>query len=48
MPVQNGTVTENNFEYAYVFVGYPVKAFVLQSAGIYFADVIANGEVLNS
>jgi len=48
LPVQNETTIENNFAHAYVFVGYPVKAFVLHSAGNYYSNIIVNWETLNT
>lgn len=48
VPVQNETVTENNLAWAYVYVGFAVKAFVLHSAGTYYVDIIKNWEVLNT
>jgi subtilase family serine protease len=47
LPVDNETTLENNFAQAYVFVGYPVKAFVLHSAGNYYSNIIVNWETLN-
>lgn len=48
VPVPDETVTENNVVWAYVYVGFPVKAVVLDSAGNYLADAISNWEVLNT
>ena len=48
VPVSGEMVTENNIVWAYVYVGFPVKAVVLDSAGNYIADIISNWEVLNT
>ncbi|MEA2090717.1 MAG: S8 family serine peptidase [Thermoproteota archaeon] len=47
-PVPGETITENNVVWAYVYVGFPMKAFVLDSAGTEFADIINTWQVLNT
>jgi thermitase len=47
-PVQGETDLENNALSKFIYVGTPVKAVVLRSAGNVIGDVIANWQVLNT
>jgi len=48
VPVPGETNIANNVLSKYIYVGFPVKAVVLHSAGNIFGDIIANWQVLNS
>ncbi len=48
VPVLGEANVENNVLSKYVFVGFPVKAVVLHSAGNVFGDIISNWQVLNN
>lgn len=48
VPVENETDVQNNAVSRYVYVGFPVKAVVLQSAGNILSNIIANWQVLNA
>jgi thermitase len=48
VPVENETMTENNVASTYVYVGYPVKAFVLDSAGTDFPGIISTWQALST
>jgi len=48
VPVPGETNLENNVLWKYIYVGFPVEAFVLHSAGKVFGDIITNWQVLNS
>ena len=45
-PVPEETSIENNVFWKYIYVGFPVKAVVLHSAGNVIGDIIANWHVL--
>jgi len=47
-PVPGETNIENNVLWKYIYVGVPVKAVVLHSAGTFRSDVITNWQVLNN
>jgi thermitase len=47
-PVAGETNLQNNVVSKYVYVGSPVKAFVLRSAGNYYSEIITNWQVLNN
>jgi len=46
-PVLGETMVENNVVWKYIYVGFPVKAVVLDSAGTDVGDVIATWQALN-
>jgi thermitase len=48
VPVENETMTENNVAGTYVYVGYPVKAFVLDSAGTDFPGIVSTWQTLST
>ena len=48
VPVQNETAVENNIVSTFIYVGVPIKAVVLQSAGNIVPEVISNWQVLNT
>jgi thermitase len=48
VPVLGETSVENNAFWKYIYVGVPVKAVVLHSAGNIRGDIITNWQVLNS
>jgi thermitase len=48
VPVPSETSLENNVLWEYIYVGFPVKAVVLHSAGNIIGDIITNWQVLNS
>jgi len=48
VPVENETVTANNLESAYVYIGVPVKAFVLDSAGTDNSGIISTWQLLTT
>jgi len=48
VPVPGETSLENNVVWKYIYVGFPVKAVVLHSAGNIISDIITNWQVLNS
>jgi len=47
LPVQNETIIENNVASVFLYVGFPIKAVVLQSAGNIIPEIITNWQVLN-
>jgi subtilisin family serine protease len=47
-PVTGEENIENNVMSTYIYVGTPVKAFVLRSAGNVIPDIVANWQVLNT
>lgn len=47
-PVPGETSLENNVVWKHIFVGFPVKAVVLNSAGNVLGNIITNWQVLNS
>ncbi|MDH7477382.1 MAG: S8 family serine peptidase, partial [Candidatus Bathyarchaeota archaeon] len=47
VPVPDETIVENNMVSKYIYVGFPVKAVVLDSAGTDIGEVIATWQVLN-
>jgi|GEM_PF-1264058 len=48
VPVPGETSIENNVVWEYIYVGFPVKAVVLHSAGNILGDIITNWQVLNT
>ena len=48
VPVPGETSLENNVLWKYIYVGFPVKAVVLHSAGNIQGSIITNWQVLNS
>lgn len=48
VPVPGETNVENNVLWKYIYVGFPIKAVVLHSAGNVYSDIITNWQVLNS
>ena len=48
VPVLGETILENNMLQKYIYVGFPVKAVVLHSAGNVFSEIITNWQVLNN
>jgi len=48
IPVANEENVENNVLSTNIYVGHPVKAFVLRSAGNIIPDIVTNWQVLNS
>ncbi len=48
VPVPGETSIENNVVRTYVYVGFPVKAVVLHSAGNVYSEIITNWQALNS
>lgn len=48
IPVENETVIRNNLECVFVYVGYPLKAFVLDSAGTDFPGIVSTWQVLST
>jgi len=48
VPVPSETNLENNVLWKYIYVGFPVKAVVLHSAGNIYSDIITNWQVLNN
>ncbi|RLI03228.1 hypothetical protein DRO30_01405, partial [Candidatus Bathyarchaeota archaeon] len=48
VPVPGETILENNVLQKYIYVGFPVKAVVLHSAGNIFSNIITNWQVLNN
>lgn len=48
VPVQGETNVENNELWKFIYVGFPVKAVVLHSAGNFYSDIITNWQVLSS
>jgi len=48
IPVENETVILNNLECVFVYVGYPLKVFVLDSAGTDFPGIISTWQVLST
>jgi thermitase len=48
VPAPNETVTANNVVWTNIYVGFPTKAVVLDSAGNYYPDTISNWEALNT
>jgi len=48
VPVYGETDLENNILEKYIYVGHPLKAVVLHSAGNVFSEIITNWDVLNS
>jgi trehalose utilization protein len=48
VPVTGETSLENNVLWEYIYVGFPVKAVVLHSAGSIYSEIITNWQVLNS
>ena len=48
VPVENEEITENNVASTYVYIGYPVKAFVLDSAGTDFSGIISTWQSLST
>jgi thermitase len=48
VPVLNETSLENNVLWKYIYVGFPVKAVVLRSAGNIYSQIITNWQVLNT
>jgi thermitase len=48
VPVENETATMNNLEWAYVYIGVPVKAFVLDSAGTDNSGIISTWQLLTT
>jgi len=48
VPVPGEANTENNVVSKYIYVGFPVKAVVLHSAGNVYGDIITNWQVLNN
>jgi len=48
VPVTGETSLENNVLWEYIYVGFPVKAVVLHSAGNIYSEIITNWQVLNS
>lgn len=47
-PLPNEVDAENNIVWRYVYVGFPIKAVVLHSAGNIVDEIIANWKVLNN
>ena len=47
-PVENETRTRNNIAWTYIYVGYPVKAFVLDSAGTDISGIISTWQALTN
>lgn len=48
VPVLGETSVENNVLWKYIYVGFPVKAVVLHSAGNVYGDIIINWQVLTN
>jgi thermitase len=48
IPVENETVIRNNLECVFVYVGYPVKVFVLDSEGTDFLGIIGTWQALST
>lgn len=48
VPVPSEASVENNVAWKYIYVGFPVKAVVLHSAGNVYGEIITNWQVLNS
>jgi thermitase len=48
VPVPGETSLENNVLWKYIYVGFPVKAVVLHSAGNVYSGIITNWQVLSS
>jgi hypothetical protein len=48
VPVPGETGLENNVLWKYIYVGFPVKAVVLHSAGNVYSEIITNWQVLSS
>jgi len=48
VPVPGETILENNVLWKYIYVGLPLKAVVLHSAGNVHSDIITNWQVLSS
>ena len=48
LAIPNETNIENNVVWAYVFVGFPVKAAVIRSAGTFLSEVTYTWETLNN
>jgi len=48
LPVPGETSIENNVFWKYIYVGFPVKAVVLHSAGNVYGDIITNWQVLTN
>jgi thermitase len=47
VPVPGETSLENNVLWKYIYVGFPVKAVVLHSAGNVYGEIITNWQTLN-
>jgi subtilisin family serine protease/PKD repeat protein len=48
VPVPSEISIKNNALWRFIYVGIPLKAVVLQSAGNFFSDIITNWQILNS
>jgi thermitase len=48
VPVPGETSVENNVLWKYIYVGFPVKAVVLHSAGNVYGEIITNWQTLNN